>query len=618
MEIRSYSLYMKATDYLKARKYPGRIIGMGMTRTGKRVVIYAIMGRSKGSRNRIFRFDGKTLSVLPFTDEGTGNTDLTVYEAFTEKDGRFIAANGNHLNTIINDDEDLLSSLSKCTYEPDPPIFTPRIAGIMNNDGSFTLGIVRKGEEDAEREMFSYPQVTGKIHLIHTYEDDGNPPSPFTGMPPLLDISEEDVEKLSKSIWDSLDADNRVSLFVLVGNESRIINKNEIKNTIKLKYGLNPNQKDASISITGRELPVTVLNGKPGYINFLDALSGYALVKDLKTVLGMPAAASFKHVSPSGAAVSVPLSEKERRMYFIKEDEELSEIATSYIRARGTDRMSSFGDFISLSDTCDECTARLIAKEVSDGIIAPGFTEEALAILSKKKKGAYPIILINKDYTPEGKDIRTLYGMTLEEDRNIWIPDETTFSNIVTENKDIPESARRDLIVSLLALKYTASNSVCYAYNGQTIGVGAGQQSRIHCTRLAGDKADRWLLRQADKVLSLPFRKGMSRNDKDNAIEQYLSSYPEIDVVEHWEEYFSEKPERMTEDEKKEYLSSIKGVSLSSDAFFPFSDNIIRAARSGVSYIAEPGGSVRDEDVIKAADSLGITMCFTGIRLFQH
>ena len=384
---------------------------------------------------------------------------------------------------------------------------------------------------------------------------------------------------------------------------------------LELKYGLNPNQGNAYIYRKGG-LPITILNGRVGYINLLDALNGWQLVSELKASLSLPAAASFKHVSPAGTAVAVPLSEKERKMYFVKG--EPSPLATAYIRARGTDRMSSFGDFIALSDICDVSTASVIAKEVSDGIIAPGYDEEALSLLKAKKKGCYTIIQIDSGYRAEENDARTVFGITFSQKRNDFMPSEMTFSNPVTQKKEIPASVRTDLVLSLLTLKYTQSNSVCLAYNGQTTGVGAGQQSRLHCTRLACDKSDIWHLRQSDKVLSLPFRKNLSRNEKDNAIVQYLSPEPEIDVIDNWQEYFTERPDAMSEDERREYLASVSGVSLSSDAFFPFPDNIVRAGRSGVGYVAQPGGSIRDDLVVGKADENGMVMFFTGARLFHH
>ena len=386
---------------------------------------------------------------------------------------------------------------------------------------------------------------------------------------------------------------------------------------LELKYGCNPNQRDASIEIEGK-LPIHVLNGKAGYINLLDALNGYQLARELREATGLPAAASFKHVSPAGAAVAVPLSREERAMYFISRDAELSPIAAAYARARGADRMSSFGDFIALSEACDRSAAEIISKEVSDGIIAPGYDDEAEEILRRKKNGTYTIIEIDPSFTPPEEERKTVYGVTFRQMHNSFIPSDKDFRNPVTRIKEIPEEARRDLIIAMLTAKYTQSNSVCYAANGQSIGVGAGQQSRIHCTRLAGDKADHWSLRHSDKVLSLPFRKGLSRNEKDNAIEQYLSDIPEIDLFSSWENWFTEKPEPFTAEEKAGFLSKADGIALASDAFFPFRDNIDRAARSGVRYIAEPGGSMRDDAVINAADEHNMAMFFTGVRLFHH
>lgn len=386
---------------------------------------------------------------------------------------------------------------------------------------------------------------------------------------------------------------------------------------IVLKYGINPNQKVASISSQDK-LPVKVLNGRAGYINFLDALNGYQLVKELKKATGYPAATSFKHVSPAGAAIAIPLSEKERKMYFVSEKTKLSPLACAYVRARGADRMSSFGDFISLSDVCDVSTAKIISREVSDGVIAPGYESEALEILKAKKKGAYTIIEIDSEYEPKVQDERTIYGVTFKQDRNDYIPSFEELKNIKSKNKNLPESAKLDLIVALIALKYTQSNSVIYAYHGQTIGVGAGQQSRLHCTRLAGDKADRWNLRQSDRVLNLPFKSELTRNEKDNVIEQYLSDEPEIDMCKNWSEHFTCEVKPFTHEEKKEYLKSISGISLASDAFFPFKDNILRASFSGVDYIVEPGGSLRDDEVISCVDELNKVLIFNKTRLFHH
>ena len=386
---------------------------------------------------------------------------------------------------------------------------------------------------------------------------------------------------------------------------------------IDLKYGCNPNQKKAYIESAG-DMPLTVLNGRPGYINLMDALNGWQLVQELKKATGLAAATSFKHVSPAGAAVALPLSDTERRMYFVPASKNLTPLATAYIRARGADRMASFGDFISLSDTCDVCTASIISKEVSDGIIAPGYEPEALELLKGKKGGGYLVLQMDRSYVPSEVEKRTIFGLEMVQDHNSWIPSDETFSDVRSACRDIPASARLDLTVALIALKYTQSNSVCYAYRGQTIGVGAGQQSRLACTRLAGTKADLWSLRQSEKVLKLPFLKGKTRNDKDNIIEQYLADDPEIDVIEDWRSYFSEKPERLTSEEKKAYRAGLSGISLASDGFFPFRDNIDRAAKSGVSYVAEPGGSARDEEIIKAADEHNMTLVFTHSRLFHH
>lgn len=387
----------------------------------------------------------------------------------------------------------------------------------------------------------------------------------------------------------------------------------------ELKYGCNPNQKPASVSIDG-ELPITVLNGRAGYINLLDALNGYQLVRELQLATGLPAAASFKHVSPAGAAIGLPLDDTLKKMYFVDDDTDLSPLACAYIRARGADRMSSFGDFAAVSTKVDMSLARVMHHEVSDGIIAPDFDEDALELLKTKKKGNYTIIRMDPDYVPEPIERRMVYGITFEQGRNDLLIDAEMLKNIVTENKELPDNAKRDLLIALITLKYTQSNSVCYAENGQTIGVGAGQQSRIHCTRLAGGKADFWHLRQCPKVLELPFRSDIPRANRDNAIDLYLSDEECGDVLDEgkWQSFFTVRPEPFTREEKKAWLANYTKTCLASDAFFPFSDNIERAHRSGVRYIAQPGGSVRDEDVIKACDEHGIVMAFTGIRLFHH
>ena len=391
-------------------------------------------------------------------------------------------------------------------------------------------------------------------------------------------------------------------------------------NELALKYGCNPNQKPSRIYMEdGSDLPVTVLNGKPGYINFLDALNSIQLVKELKAACGLPAAASFKHVSPAGAALGLPLTDVERRMYHIAPDFELSPLACAYARARGADRMSSFGDWIALSDVCDVPTAKLIQHEVSDGIIAPGYEPEALTILAGKKKGNYNVVAIDPDYVPAEQETKQVFGITFQQGRNNFKIGEHLLRNIVTKNKDLPESAKIDLIVALITLKYTQSNSVCFAYDGQAVGVGAGQQSRIHCTRLAGSKADTFFLRQHPKTLSLPFRADLGRPNRDNVIDGYINGNEEDVCADGiWQNYFTRQPDRLTEEDKREFLSKFDGVSLGSDAFFPFPDNIKRALKSGVCYVAQPGGSIRDDLVIEACDKNGMVMAFTGMRLFHH
>lgn len=389
---------------------------------------------------------------------------------------------------------------------------------------------------------------------------------------------------------------------------------------LELKYGCNPNQKPSRIYVEdGSELPIQVLSGRPGYINFLDAFNGWQLVKELRQATGLPAAASFKHVSPAGAAVGLPLDETMRKIYWVDDMGELSPIACAYARARGADRMSSFGDFVSLSDVCDADTARLIKREVSDGVIAPGYTDEALEILKAKKNGNYNVIQIDPDYVPAPVEKKQVYGITFEQGRNELKIDRELLSNIVTENKELPDSAKIDMIVSLITLKYTQSNSVCYVKDGQAIGVGAGQQSRVHCTRLAGQKADNWFLRQAPQVLNLKFVDGIRRADRDNAIDVYIGDeYMDVLAEGVWQNTFKEKPPVFTREQKRAWLDQMSGVTLGSDAFFPFGDNIERAHKSGVNYIAQPGGSVRDDNVIEVCNKYGIVMAFTGIRLFHH
>ena len=388
---------------------------------------------------------------------------------------------------------------------------------------------------------------------------------------------------------------------------------------LELKYGCNPNQKPARIFMEKGDLPITVLNGRPGYINLLDAFNGWQLVRELKQATGLAAATSFKHVSPAGAAVGVPLSEVERKIYWVDDLGELSELASAYARARGADRMSSFGDFVSLSDVCDVDTARIIKREVSDGVIAPGFEPEALEILKAKKKGNYCVIQVDPDYVPEPIEHKQVFGVNFEQGRNNYTIDNSLLENMVTKNKTIPDSAKIDLLIALITLKYTQSNSVCYAKGGQAIGIGAGQQSRIHCTRLAGQKADNWYLRQAPQVLDLKFAEGLSRADRDNTIDVYIGDeYMDVLGEDVWRKYFKEKPPVFTREEKRAWLDGLTDVALGSDAFFPFGDNIERAHKSGVKYIAQPGGSVRDDNVIETCDKYDIAMAFTGLRLFHH
>ncbi len=391
-------------------------------------------------------------------------------------------------------------------------------------------------------------------------------------------------------------------------------------NELQLKYGCNPNQKPSRIYMTdGSELPIKVLSGRPGYINFLDAFNGWQLVRELKKATGLPAATSFKHVSPAGAAVGLPMDDTLRKIYWVDDMGELSPLACAYARARGADRMSSFGDFISLSDVCDKDTASLIKREVSDGVIAPGYTEEALEILKSKKNGNYCVIQIDENYVPAPLEHKEVFGICFEQGRQELPIDDALLSNIVTENKDLPESALRDLKISLITLKYTQSNSVCFVKDGQAIGIGAGQQSRVHCTRLAGQKADNWWLRQSPQVLGLQFVDGIRRADRDNAIDVYIGEeYMDVLAEGAWQKIFKVKPAVFTREEKRAWLDKMEGVTLGSDAFFPFSDNIERARKSGVKYVAEPGGSVRDDAVIQCCDKYGMVMAFTGIRLFHH
>lgn len=611
---------MTIKEYYGGRKYPGRILIAGTAESGERVTAYAIMGRSENSRNRVFRLADGILETRPYDESKVEDPSLIIYTARKRVGDKTILTNGDQTDTIakaLMEGRTLSDALLERTYEPDCPNYTPRISVVEDKDG-YALSIIRKKGDRAERVIWNYTSVPGLAHTIHTYYGDGNPLPSFSSSPVPLSLPES-FEEFRDTLWNSLDRENRISLFVSWGEKTEIINEREGGRTerLELKYGLNPNQKPASISMDKR-LPVTILNGRPGYINFLDALNAWQLVKELKEATGMAAAASFKHVSPAGAAIAVPLTQVERKMYFISPSTTLSPLATAYVRARGADRMSSFGDFIALSDTCDKETARIISREVSDGVIAPGYDMEALEILKKKKNGAYTIIEMDTSFVPPREEIRTVYGITFTEAHNDFTVTDETFSEIKSKSSEFPESARLDMTVAMIALKYTQSNSVIYAKNGQTIGVGAGQQSRIHCTRLAGEKADKWWLRQCPTVLDLPFRDGITRNDKDNIIEQFLSDDPEIDVVRQWHDYFLTPVAKLTKEEKRAWMKKLEGVSLSSDAFFPFRDNIDRASKSGVKYVTEPGGSMRDDGVIEAADEHNMTLFFTHSRLFHH
>ena len=611
---------MESLEYFSSKRYPGRIIIAGFSKNGERVTAYAIMGRSDNSRNRVFRLSDGVLETKAFDETKVKDPSLIIYKAKTEFEGKLIVTNGDQTDTILDslkEGNGLEDALMKRTYEPDAPNYTPRISLLMDSD-SYSLSIIRRKDNETDRVIWNYQKLDGMAHTIHTYDGEGDPLPSFSSSPVPLSLPDT-FEEFRDNLWNNIDKDNRISLYVSWGDREEIINAREggRLDSIELKYGLNPNQKPASISIEGK-LPVTVLNGRAGYINFLDALNAWQLVKELRETTNMPSAASFKHVSPAGAAIAIPLTEEEREIYFISPKTKLSPLATAYVRARGADRMSSFGDFIALSDECDMETAKIISREVSDGVIAPGYSEKSMEILKAKKNGAYTIIQIDKDYIPPKEEIRTVFGIKFTEAHNDFRVTDETFSEIPSRNKEFPEEARLDMTVALIALKYTQSNSVIYAKNGQTIGVGAGQQSRIHCTRLAGEKADKWWLRQHPYVRALPFRDGITRNDKDNIIEQFLSEDPEIDVVTMWNEYFLTPVTKLTKEEKNTWLKKNSGVSLASDAFFPFRDNIDRAYKSGVSYITEPGGSVRDEGVVKAADEHNITLFFTHSRLFHH
>ena len=601
---------------LRENPYPGR--GILVSRD---LVYYFIMGRSANSRNRIFVKTEDGIRTEAHDPAKLEDPSLIIYHPVRTMGDALVVTNGDQTDTICQHG-DFRKGLMTREYEPDEPNWTPRISAILNADGSFEMSILKHKNGRCLREFFCYEGCDeNQGYFISTYQGDGNPLPTFAGEP--LEVTVPKPEE----VWAALNGDNKVSLYTNVNGEVRLFNKNlgdsgegAEMNELELKYGCNPNQKPSKVFMPdGSDLPFTVLNGKPGYINLLDALNSWQLVKELKAATGLPAAASFKHVSPAGAAVGRPLSEVDRKIYFVDDAAELSPIACAYIRARGADRLCSYGDWAALSDVCDAATAQYLKGEVSDGIIAPGYTDEALEILKTKKKGGYNVVQINADYVPAAVEHKDVFGVTFEQGRNNLVIDREMLTNIVSENKELPEAAKIDMIVALITLKYTQSNSVCYVKDGQAIGVGAGQQSRIHCTRLAGQKADNWYLRQHPKVLGLQFVDNIRRPDRDNAIDIYTSDeYEDVLADGVWQNTFKVRPEVLTPEEKKAWIATQAGVTVGSDAFFPFGDNVERARKSGVTYIAEPGGSIRDDHVIATADKYGMVLAFTGARLFHH
>lgn len=610
---------MRVGDYYKSIAYPGRSIAAGFDYDGEFFISYVVTGRSASSRNRIMKEKNGGLCLLSADDSISNYSHLIYYDAYFENSDYLVLANGSHSSFIFSSLTSGLSLseiISKMDYEDDE-VSTARIAAVFfKKEKSYALMSVFKNEEgNAERRIYRYNKAPF-IHALNTYSGSPDSISPFTDDPPSLFLSSSSASDAAEEIYASINEDVRVSVFVSYKNEKRILNRISDER-IDLKYGLNPEQKGA-FCYKENSLPFKVLNGKAGYINILDALNSYALVHDMRKVFSSSAAASFKHVSPSGAAIAVPLSEDERKMYYVKEDESLSDIAVAYIRSRGTDRMSSYGDFIALSDLCDECTARIIKKEVSDGIIAPSYSDKALEILKEKKKGNYVILQIDENYVPNSNEKRDVYGITLTQERNKRLPCLDDLKDIRTDNKEISEEKKRDLLLALLVLKYTQSNSVAVSYSGQSIGISAGQQSRLHSVRLACTKSERWILRHHPYVLSLPFLDKLSRNDKDNVIEQYLSRDPEIDVISSWKDYFTHEIVRLSEEEKHAFISSFSPLSLASDAFFPFRDNIIRCDKTNIKYIAVPSGSIRDCDIIDEANKRNMIVSFLQYRLFHH
>lgn len=638
--------------YLESKPYPGRGILLGATPSGKPVAAYFIMGRSENSRNRVFVRTEDGIRTQAHDPAKMTDPSLIIYHPVRKAGDALVVTNGDQTDTIRDfhaQGRHYTEALMSREFEPDAPNYTPRISGVMES-GGYMLSILKSADGNpgsCQRFFYTYDKpIPGAGHFISTYAGGGSPVPSFSGEPLCVALADEGAEVLARKLWAGLNGENKVSLYVNIGGEVAIINKNKRIHTHQdgahppepgsesaappqdaqmeifmtafgLKYGCNPNQTPAKIFMkSGSALPIEVENGRPGYINFMDALNSWQLVKELKEATGLPSAASFKHVSPAGAAVGLPLSDILKKVYFAPEGP-LSPLACAYARARGADRLCSYGDWAALSDTCDADTARLLSVEVSDGVIAPGYTREALAILKAKRKGGYNVVRIHPDYIPAAIEHRDIFGVTFEQGRNSVRLDEGLFKNIVTAKKALSAEAKRDLLISMITLKYTQSNSVCYAKDGQAIGVGAGQQSRVHCVRLAGSKADNWYLRQHPAVLALPWREDVSRPGRDNAIDVFISDDPSP-VLNGWEGLFTEKPQALTPAQKRAWLDAMTGVALGSDAFFPFSDNIERANMSGVSYIAQPGGSIRDDAVIGACDKYGMVMAFTGLRLFHH
>jgi phosphoribosylaminoimidazolecarboxamide formyltransferase / IMP cyclohydrolase len=631
-------------DRLRANRYPGRGIVQGMSPDGSHMLqVYWLTGRSENSRNRIFVQEPDGIRTQAHDPAKLVDPSLIIYWPARRVGSIHLVTNGDQTDTLFHmmqQGSAFEDALMTRTFEPDAPNYTPRISGMLDAsdpEGGYRLSILKSFEgspESCVRCFYRYDKgLAGIGHCIHTYQEDGNPLPTFSGDPypvPLPGTAEEAADLY----WPLLDENNRVALFVRSVNRTTGAVDTVIRNRhgqmrpvqqgrsplmkeIGVKYGCNPHQKPSRLFVTAGELPLTVLNGTPSYINYLDALHAWQLVRELREATGLPAAASFKHVSPAGAAVAVPLSPALARACHV-EGKDLSPVAQAYARARGADRVSSFGDFIAISDTVDVSLAELLAKEVSDGIVAPAFEPEALEKLMAKRKGSYVILQMDPAWQAPELERRDVFGITLEQKRNDVRIEAGLFSNPVTRNRELPEEAVRDLLIATITLKYTQSNSICFAIDGQVIGVGAGQQSRIHCTRLAAGKADIWMLRQHPTVLHLPFVEGLSNSVRDNAVDQYLrDDVTEVELAQ-WRTLFREVPQKLTTAEKAAFIGSFGGVAYSSDAFIPFRDNIDRAAASGARYVAQAGGSVRDGEVVDAADAYGMVMCMTGLRLFHH